>query len=80
MPRRPLDKNIRVRYYSDDVTVRYFTPQSQPQQVPDRNIRVRYYSDDVTVRYFLPKLVVALPSTPNGRPAQSVSRRTGHRF
>ena len=77
MPRRVLDRNIRVRYYSDDVTVRYFTPQSPPQRVPDRNIRVRHISEDVTVRYFLPKLAVALPSTPNGSPAQSVSRRDG---
>ena len=50
MPRRVLDRNIRVRYYSDDVTVRYFTPPPPPQRVPGRNIRVRYYSDDVTVR------------------------------
>ena len=43
MPRRVLDRNIRVRYFSDDVTVRYFTPQPPPQRVLDRNIRVRYY-------------------------------------
>jgi hypothetical protein len=30
-----------VRYFSDDVTVRYFTPQPPPQRVSDRNIRVR---------------------------------------
>jgi hypothetical protein len=59
MPRRVLDRNIRVRYFSDDVTVRYFTPQPPPQRVSDRNIRVRYISEDVTVRYFLPKLAVA---------------------
>jgi hypothetical protein len=68
MPRRVLDRNIRVRYFSDDVTVRYFTPQPPPQRVPDGNIRVRYISEDVTVRYFLPKLAEALPSTPNGSP------------
>jgi hypothetical protein len=59
MPRRVLDRNIRVRYFSTDVTVRYFTPQPPPQRVSDRNIRVRYISEDVTVRYFLPKLAVA---------------------
>jgi Histidine kinase/Histidine kinase-, DNA gyrase B-, and HSP90-like ATPase len=74
MPRRVLDRNIRVRYFSDDVTVRYFIPEPPVQQVPDRNIRVRHISEDVTVRYFLPKLAEALPSTPNGSPAQSVSR------
>ena len=77
MPRRMLDRNIEVRYFSDDVTVRYFTPQPPPQRVLDRNIRVRYFSDDVTVRYFLPELAVALPSTPNGSPARSVSSRDG---
>src|SRR5450759_2515116 len=54
MPQRVLDRNIRVRYISDDVTVRYFTPNPPPRRVPDRNIRVRYISDDVTVRYFTP--------------------------
>jgi hypothetical protein len=56
MPRRVPDGNIRVRYFSDDVTVRYFTKQPPPQRVPDGNIRVRHLSEDVTVRYFLPKL------------------------
>jgi hypothetical protein len=77
MPRRVLDRNIRVRYFSDDVTVRYFIPQPPPQRVPDGNIRVRYISEDVTVRYFLPKLAVALPSPPNGSPAQSMTRSGG---
>ena len=77
LPQRVLDRNIRVRYFSEDVTVRYFTPQPPPQRVPDRNIRVRYISEDVTVRYFLPKLAVALPSPPSGSPAQSVGRRDG---
>ena len=71
MPRRVLDRNIRVRYFSDDVTVRYFTPQPPPQRLPDRNSRVRYLSDDVTVRYFSNKLSVALPATPNGSPSRS---------
>jgi putative methionine-R-sulfoxide reductase with GAF domain len=73
MPQRELDRNIRVRYISDDVTVRYFTPKLPPQRVLDRNIRVRYISDDVTVRYFTPNPSVALPS-PVGSPAQAVSR------
>ena len=54
-PKRVLDRNIRVRYISDDVTVRYFVPKHTRQRVLDRNIRVRYISDDVTVRYFTPK-------------------------
>ena len=29
MPREVLDRNIRVRYFSDDVTVRYFPPKSE---------------------------------------------------
>jgi GAF domain-containing protein len=61
MPQRVLDKNIRVRYISDDVTVRYFTPNPPPQRVPDRNIRVRYISDDVTVRDFTPNPPVGPP-------------------
>jgi len=52
----PRDGNIRVRYLSDDVTVRYFIPPPPPQPVPDRNIRFRNISDDVTVRYFPPSL------------------------
>ena len=72
-----LETKIRVRYHANEVTVRYFTPPPPPQRVPDRNRRVRYYSDGVTVRYLLPKIAVALPSTPNGSPARSVSRRDG---
>jgi anti-sigma regulatory factor (Ser/Thr protein kinase) len=74
MPRRLLDRNIRVWYFSDDVTVRYFTPQSPPQPVPDRNIRVRHISEDVTVLYLSPNPAGAPSSTPNGSPARSVSR------
>jgi hypothetical protein len=74
MPREVLDRNIRVRYFSDDVTVRYFIPQPPPQRVPDRNSGFRYISEDVTVRYFPPKSEVASPSTPNGSPPHSVSR------
>jgi hypothetical protein len=69
----PPDRNIRVRYFSDDVTVRYFTPQPPPQRVPERNSRVRYISEDVTVRYFPPEPAGSLPS-PNGSPARSLSR------
>jgi hypothetical protein len=74
MPLRVLDRNIRVRYFSDDVTVRYFTPQPPPHRVPERKIRGRYISEDVTVRYFPPQPAVAPPSTPNGSSAPSVSR------
>jgi anti-sigma regulatory factor (Ser/Thr protein kinase) len=74
MPRRLLNSNIRVQYFSDDVTVRHFTPQSPPQPVPDRNIRVRHISEDVTVRYLSPNPAGAPSSTPNGSPARSVSR------
>jgi len=66
-----LDRNIRVRYISDDVTVRYFTPKSPPLVVLDGNIRVRYISDDVTVRYFNPSVA---PPSPLGSPARTVSR------
>jgi predicted DNA-binding protein (UPF0251 family)/putative methionine-R-sulfoxide reductase with GAF domain len=55
MPQRVLDGNSRVRYISEDVTVRYFTPKPAPQRVLDGNSRVRYISEDVTVRYFTPK-------------------------
>jgi putative methionine-R-sulfoxide reductase with GAF domain len=63
MPQRVLDRNVRVRYVSDDVTIRYFTPKLPTQRVLDRNIRVRYVSDDVTIRYFTRNPAVApLPS------------------
>jgi putative methionine-R-sulfoxide reductase with GAF domain len=74
MPPRVVDRNIRVRYFSDDVTVRYFTRKPAPQQVLDRNIRVRYISDDVTVRYFTPEPPVSPWTRPAGKAAPPVSR------
>jgi hypothetical protein len=74
MPQRVLGRSIRVRFISDDVTVRYFTPNPPPQRVLDRNIRVRYISDDVTVRYFAPNPAVAPRPSPAGSPVQPVSR------
>ena len=59
---RSVDRNIRVRYFSDDVTVRYFTPKPAPHRVPTRNSHVRYISDDVTVRYFTPNLPLTRPA------------------
>ena len=53
-------------YFSDDVTVRYFTPRPPPLRVSPRNGQIRVFSDDVTVRYFPPKLAEALPLTPDG--------------
>jgi hypothetical protein len=73
MPQRVLDRNIRVRHISDDVTVFYFTSTPPPQQVLDKNTRVRYIADDVTVRYFAPNPAVVPPS-PAGNPAQPVRR------
>ena len=74
MPPEVLDGNIRVRYFSDDVTVRYFTLQPPPQWVPDRNSLVRHISEDVTVRYFPPEPGGSPPSTPNASSPRSVSR------
>jgi putative methionine-R-sulfoxide reductase with GAF domain len=74
MPPRVVDRNIRVRYFSDDVTVRYFTPKPQPQRVLGKNIRVRHVSDDVTVRYFTPESPVSPSSRPAGSTAQPVHR------
>ncbi len=74
MPARVLDRDIRVRYISDDVTVRYFTPKPPPQQGLHKNIRVRYISDDVTVRYFTLEPLVTPSSRPAGSPAQPVNR------
>jgi hypothetical protein len=71
VPLRVVDRNIRVRYFSDDVTVRYFTPKPAPHRVPTRNSHVRYISDDVTVRYFTPNLQ-HLPST---RPAETAAQQ-----
>ena len=69
MPSPVLDGNIRVRYFSDDVTVRYFLPQLPPQQVPESSGRVRNISEEVTVRYFAPEPAGSPPSIPNGSPS-----------
>jgi hypothetical protein len=73
-PARMSDGNIRVRYISDDVTVRYFTPTPPPKQVLDKHVRVRHISDDVTVRYFTPTLPVSPSSHPSETAAPPVSR------
>ena len=52
IPSKVSDRAIRVRYLSDDVTVRYFTPKPLLQHVSAKKIQVRHVSDDVTVRYF----------------------------
>jgi putative methionine-R-sulfoxide reductase with GAF domain len=74
MPQRAPERNVRIRYISDDVTVRYFTPKPLPQRAPDRNVRVRYISDDVTVRYFTPKPAVVASPTLGTSPEQPLSR------
>lgn len=68
------DRAIRVRYISDDVTVRYFTPKPLPQHVLAKNIRVRQVSDDVTVRYFPSEPPISPSSLPSRSTAQPVSR------
>ena len=47
--------NVRVRHFGDDVTVRYFTPQSVVVRANASENDVRRFSDDVTVRYFKPR-------------------------
>lgn len=69
-----LDGNVRVRYISDDVTVRYFTPKLQPRRVPARNIRIRHLAEDVTVRYFTPQPEGSPSSRPTGTAGQPVRR------
>ena len=73
-PLRVLERNSQVRHISEDVTVRYFTPQPAPQLVPDRNSHVRHISEDVTVRYFTPQPAVSPSPRPAGSAAQPVSR------
>jgi hypothetical protein len=73
-PRRVLDSNTQVRYFSEDVTVRYFTPQPAPQRVLDRNNQVRHISEDVTVRYFTPQPAVSPSPRPAGSAAQPMRR------
>jgi len=48
--------NEQVRYFSDDVTVRYFNPKPAKKQpaAASNSTQVRHISDDVTVRYFAP--------------------------
>jgi hypothetical protein len=41
-----------VRYFGDDVTVRYFTPKFAPHRVRVRMSQVVYIGDDVTVHHF----------------------------
>jgi hypothetical protein len=53
--------NNEVDYVTQDVTVRYFTPNPARQRVLDRNNQVRHISEDVTVRYFTPQPAVAPP-------------------
>jgi putative methionine-R-sulfoxide reductase with GAF domain len=74
IPSKVSDRAIRVRYISDDVTVRYFTPKPLPQHVLANNIRVRQVSDDVTVRYFHSEPPVSPSSLPSRSTAQPVNR------
>jgi hypothetical protein len=74
MPLPVVDRNIRVRYFSDDVTVRYFTPKTPPPQVLDKNVRVWHVSDDVTVRYFTLEPLVSPSSRSAETAAQPVNR------
>ena len=72
------DRNYKVRYFSDDVTVRYFTPQPT-QAAPDKNNhRVRRVSDDVTVRYFTPQPLPALPPDTNNNRVRPAEREQLH--
>jgi hypothetical protein len=41
-----------VRYFGDDVTVRYFTPKFAPHRMRVRKSQVVYIGDDVTVHHF----------------------------
>jgi hypothetical protein len=50
-----LASNVGVRHFGDDVTVRYFTPNSALVRADARQNDVRHFSDDVTVRYFKPR-------------------------
>jgi hypothetical protein len=59
-PKRKSDSVNRVRYFGDDVTVRYFDPKSEPVKAALREGDlhqgdVHRISDDVTVRYFSPR-------------------------
>ncbi len=52
-----LSSSERVRYFGDDVTVRYFNPKPVPVRAALHDGEVHRYSDDVTVRYFRPRNV-----------------------
>jgi hypothetical protein len=56
--RLPYTSNVRIRHFGDDVTVRYFTPQSVVVRTNASENGVRHLSDDVTVRYFKPREAV----------------------
>jgi len=50
-----LASNVGVRHFGEDVTIRYFTPNSALVRADARQNEVRRFSDDVTVRYFKPR-------------------------
>src|SRR5260370_33946572 len=62
MPQRVLDRNIRVRYISDDVTVRYFTPNPPPPRLLYRQILPWPPSAVVSSRLLSP--IQQLPTLP----------------
>jgi hypothetical protein len=64
--------NNELDYVTQDVTVRYFTPNPERQPVLDSDYQVRHISEDVTVRYFTPQPAVAPHSV--GSVAQPVGR------
>jgi hypothetical protein len=45
-------REMRVDYFGDDVTVRYFTPKLAPRRVQVGKSQVVYIGDDVTEHHF----------------------------
>ncbi len=71
-PKRKSELDTRVRYFGDDVTVRYFNPKSEPVKAALREGDVHRVSDDVTVRYFSPRNVEQGP--PETSPEKPLTR------
>ena len=68
--RVPIGEN-EVDFIAEDVTIRYFSPNSAPRQVVDKEI---YIGEDVTVRYLAPPPAVVPPARPVLSAAQPVER------
>jgi len=72
--KRASESGDRVRYFGDDVTVRYFNPKPATAHLALREGNVRRISEDVTVRYFQPRNAAPQDQAVGPDDRQSLSR------